>query len=898
MQLVCGLGYFSSVSQMSNSIVTSLNNENVIKPLDSVKYSVTKTTTQVIQNPSLLLLTVQYPQNGFSKNIKSSNSSVSLSSVNTANPSFAQKTETPYSLVQLSQPIMKSVLYYGADSQSNTTNNTTVSDYNSVLLLRNDEDHSQEDMTIPKSSFSQNTDPNNFVVAPFPKSVVCTVMPRDGKESIISEAEIPLQKCIGSETETEVVKLDEWEECSSGEEEAVQIICDKPVICRAVASLPAKFLYFGKETGPSGKGVFAKKEIPKRAQFGPMEGILQRTPCISKHHLVLTIENSDEIEWLDVSNENISNWMKYVRQAESADEQNLSLHQIGKNLYFRALNKIAPHEELKVWYSMAYAKSRNLPLLSFAKNRKTKKGSKCNTLSSEKENVCVSSAKAVKDGEVSKWKCSHCNKVFRSAAPFNLHVLTHAADNLETKENHNTNNQSSSTLLDSAVDCDKRNKQTLSCHKCKKTFLSNSALACHVKSHASVHSYDCPICKEIFYKVLHLKQHIKSHAVDGNYSCPFCSKKYHEYRHIRNHIRRFHCEKNFSCLQCSKRFSTLDKLKLHMLSHSDHREFTCATCGKQFKRKDKLSVHMRRIHLSLKSKAESTEASVSDKTLSPQKGVSATDYSDYIYKCHICMLGFKRRGMLVNHLANRHPEVTPDSVPELNLPILKANRDYYCQYCDKIYKSSSKRKAHILKNHPGKKLPPGNAQILPSKKGVENGTLSQTVGSVTTHPQSCDWCHKQYASKAKLLQHQRKNHLNQLPKSLQYPKKSTRSSVEDDSDAIRDAIEKVIETDIFLPETLDISEYEASTGDNKFFSGGEFIIDASTLKRAIKGEVLSADCSPETLSELGQIIDARPDGYFKVYQAPSGITLAHPVEVWDPFQLCLSPESTPVLSSS
>lgn len=66
------------------------------------------------------------------------------------------------------------------------------------------------------------------------------------------------------------------------------------------------------------------------------------------------------------------------------------------------------------------------------------------------------------------------------------------------------------------------------------------------------------------------------------------------------------------------------------------------------------------------------------------------------------MLGFKRRGMLVNHLANRHPEVTPDSVPELNLPILKANRDYYCQYCDKvriIYLSFSDISSNVNSEH-------------------------------------------------------------------------------------------------------------------------------------------------------------------------------------------------------
>ena len=42
-------------------------------------------------------------------------------------------------------------------------------------------------------------------------------------------------------------------------------------------------------------------------------------------------------------------------------------------------------------------------------------------------------------------------------------------------------------------------------------------------------------------------------------------------------------------------------------------------------------------------------------------------------------------------------------------------------------------------------------------------TYCQMVGSVTAIPQSCSFCHKQYASKAKLLQHQRKKHTSQVP---------------------------------------------------------------------------------------------------------------------------------------
>ena len=69
-----------------------------------------------------------------------------------------------------------------------------------------------------------------------------------------------------------------------------------------------------------------------------------------------------------------------------------------------------------------------------------------------------------------------------------------------------------------------------------------------------------------------------------------------------------------------------------------------------------------------------------------------------------------------------------------------------------VYKSSSKRKAHILKNHPGAELPAsrrkrplGEQEDTP---GIVNCNFSQTTGSVTTMPHGCEYCHKQYASKA------------------------------------------------------------------------------------------------------------------------------------------------------
>lgn len=70
------------------------------------------------------------------------------------------------------------------------------------------------------------------------------------------------------------------------------------------------------------------------------------------------------------------------------------------------------------------------------------------------------------------------------------------------------------------------------------------------------------------------------------------------------------------------------------------------------------------------------------KTFKPR--ITSTDYDSFTFKCRLCMMGFRRRGMLVNHLSKRHPDMKIEEVPELTLPIIKPNRDYFCQYCDKV----------------------------------------------------------------------------------------------------------------------------------------------------------------------------------------------------------------------
>ncbi|KAK7788748.1 hypothetical protein R5R35_014436 [Gryllus longicercus] len=487
------------------------------------------------------------------------------------------------------------------------------------------------------------------------------------------------------------------------------------------------------------------------------------------------------------------------------------------------------------------------------------------------------------------WKCELCYKSFATEDRLQRHMLVHGAE--ESKP--------------------------LQCDICYKRFLNNSALACHIKIHtAEKKMFECPICKMVFEQVLSLKEHVHCHSENGVYTCPQCNKVFDDFNQIRKHVRAFHSSKSFPCSLCEKVFPRPDKLKLHMLRHSDHREFLCANCGKQFKRKDKLKEHMKRMHsaerelrLAMKPHRPPTA-----KKFMPK--VSPTDYHRFIYKCHTCLLGFKRRGMLVNHLAKRHPDISPESVPELNLPILKTTRDYYCQYCEKVYKSSSKRKAHILKIHPGAELPMSNRRKggVPEIPGFPNPTFSQTVGSITTLPHGCPWCHKQYASKAKLLQHQRKKHIDLLPQSQQVPRLARNpsspsrhedktvsspqlASVDEQEPPLSGADQQMIlpqteqdtqhQSDSALTQLQGIEnviniipgDYHISTTeeDLRDFQESGIIIDTSAMERPLKvlPDGISADLLSQAMSELTNefrvsVSSSPNDHYLRIVQTSPG----------------------------
>ncbi|CAG0887014.1 unnamed protein product [Cyprideis torosa] len=300
--------------------------------------------------------------------------------------------------------------------------------------------------------------------------------------------------------------------------------------------------------------------------------------------------------------------------------------------------------------------------------------------------------------------------------------------------------------------CSAASPQLHKCDHCGQSFKSIPALKAHMKTHSDV-KYDCPICSAVFPTMRDLRHHVPSHKTnDGFYVCFQCGIRRPLYAQIRKHVRAYHSDLSYTCPICHRQFSHRNKLRNHLTSHSHDRQFLCSNCGQQFKRKDKLKEHFAKKH------GPKIVSKVKRKQLNPGNNMP--------FRCDHCNAGFRRRGMLVNHVVQHHPSVPREMFSALATPITKPVTVFPCPHCDRKYQSSSKRKSHCLKAHPGKAVPLGIQRRNPDGNNEKDGEKCFVVmppeilnGTGTIEkPARCVLCHKEYANKNKLIGHMRKAH--------------------------------------------------------------------------------------------------------------------------------------------
>ena len=100
----------------------------------------------------------------------------------------------------------------------------------------------------------------------------------------------------------------------------------------------------------NGEGVFARMSIPTGTVFGPVVGPLVDAELYQRTYQFGLIQDN-KLYVYNLTGDNRSNWMKFVRLSDNPNKVNLMAYQHGLQVYFITLRTLLADEELCVGYS-------------------------------------------------------------------------------------------------------------------------------------------------------------------------------------------------------------------------------------------------------------------------------------------------------------------------------------------------------------------------------------------------------------------------------------------------------------------------------------------------------------------------------------------------------------------
>ena len=239
------------------------------------------------------------------------------------------------------------------------------------------------------------------------------------------------------------------------------------------------------------------------------------------------------------------------------------------------------------------------------------------------------------------YKCSHCEKVFKSACDMKRHLTVHSSEKPYLCEFCNTSftlqqnlarhiqKQHSQQGQEERFKCefcgnDYKDKSSLKTHQlkhmpggqetkrphqcstCGVSYACKSSLIQHVEV---VHEgknpikHICPICGKQFKKTQNYKAHHRAHLYGKVASCDLCGNTFQQPEYLKRH-KMFNCKnavtsdnklnlKKYECHLCEKVYADNRTLMDHIkIIHEGKRDnFVCDVCSKVFSRRTSLAAH-------------------------------------------------------------------------------------------------------------------------------------------------------------------------------------------------------------------------------------------------------------------------------------------------------------------
>ncbi|XP_055350909.1 zinc finger protein 814-like [Paramacrobiotus metropolitanus] len=150
-----------------------------------------------------------------------------------------------------------------------------------------------------------------------------------------------------------------------------QRVRDASVLPYSVASLPHILYLDVPQHGQADKAVFAKEAVLPLTVFGPLIGVRSKKEPAD---VAFACGNATRkgLHYFHLESDETTNWMKYVRFAQSPEEQNLAAYEVHEaspllpapavsptrtHVIFVSTKTIQPGDELKVAYSLVYSQA-------------------------------------------------------------------------------------------------------------------------------------------------------------------------------------------------------------------------------------------------------------------------------------------------------------------------------------------------------------------------------------------------------------------------------------------------------------------------------------------------------------------------------------------------------------
>ena len=145
------------------------------------------------------------------------------------------------------------------------------------------------------------------------------------------------------------------------------------------------------------------------------------------------------------------------------------------------------------------------------------------------------------------------------------------------------------------------------CTVCSETFTLASKLKSHtLRKHTpgSLLQFHCADCDASFVYQSELRKHERSHLVDKPYPCSKCRASFSHPAALETHVLRKHTAGKmlpYPCTSCVSSFMSLGELKRHSRVHTGEKPFPCSECEESFAQSGTLKRHMVRKHSAGKS---------------------------------------------------------------------------------------------------------------------------------------------------------------------------------------------------------------------------------------------------------------------------------------------------------